>query len=47
MEPLWGLDKARKLAAKTDKLLTKKAMKNLKHNKCRSDKRVLSLVHPS
>ena len=39
MEPLWGLKRANKPAPKTDKPLTKKAVKNLKRNKRRSDKR--------
>jgi len=38
VEPLRGLKKASKLVPKTDKLLTKKAMKNSKRNKYRSDK---------
>jgi len=39
MEPLWGLKKVSKLAPKTDKPLTKKAIKNLKCNKHKSYKR--------
>ena len=39
MEPLRGLERANKPAPKTHKPLTKKAVKNLKHNKHRSDKR--------
>ena len=38
MESLWSLERASKLAPKIDKSLTKKAIKNLKRNKCRSDK---------
>ena len=39
MEPLRGLERENKPAPKTDKPLTKKAVKKLKRNKCRSDKR--------
>jgi len=39
MEPLRGLERANKKAPKTHKSLTKKAVKNLKRNKCRSGKR--------
>ena len=39
MEPLWGLERANKPAPKTHKPLTKKAVKNLKRNKRKSDKR--------
>jgi len=38
MESLRGLDRASRLTPKAEKLLTKKAIKNLKHNKRRSDK---------
>ena len=39
MEPLRGLERPNKPAPKTDKPLTRKAVKNLKRNKRRSDKR--------
>jgi len=39
MEPLRGLERANKPAPRTHKPLTKKAVKNLKHNKRKSDKR--------
>jgi len=39
MEPLQGLEKATKPASMTDRPLTKKAVKNLKRNKRKSDKR--------
>jgi len=39
IEPLRGLERASRPAPMTDKPLTKKAVKNLKRNKCRSDKR--------
>jgi len=39
MEPLRGLEKASRPASITNRSLTKKAIKNLKRYKCRSDKR--------
>jgi len=38
MEPLRGLERANRAAPMTEKPLTKKLVKNLKYNKCRSDK---------
>jgi len=39
MEPLWGLERSNRPAPMTNRLLTKKAVKNPKHSKRRSDKR--------
>ena len=38
IEPLRGLERASRPALKGDKLLTKKAIKNLKCNKCKREK---------
>jgi len=47
MEPLQGLKRPSQLAPKADKPLIEKVIKNLKHNKHRSNKRCTSLVHLS
>jgi len=46
MEPLRGLERASKPTPKANKPLTKKAVKNLKHNKRRSDKRCAKTAAP-
>jgi len=46
METLRGLERASRPAPKADKPLTKKAVKNLKHNKHRSDKRHAKTAAP-
>ena len=46
MEPLRGLERASRPTPKADKPFTKKAVKNLKHNKRRSDKRCAKTAAP-
>ena len=47
LELLRGLERTSQLAPKTNKLLTKKVIKNLTHNKHRRDTHCPSLVHLS